>query len=329
MHHTPLPFFAPVHRRWRHSIAAWLLAGAAPLAWAATPPEAACLPLAGDLATGVQAERHQAADGTCLQAYAWAPAAGPARGVVVLVHGIRDHAQRYGALAEALAASGIAVVAQDHRGHGHSGGPRQRFDSVEQLMGDLDLAIEQARRQYPGLPLFLFGHSMGGLVVTHYTLAHPGAAAGVVLSGPALRLGADATAGKRFAVQLLGRIWPSLAIQPVDDSLFVREPSAKRAQASDPLIAHDKLPAASALTFLRGIEAYDAAAVRFDAPLLAMHGEADVSTDPEGSRDLVARAASRDKTLRIVPLAMHDLLHEPEAPQLVREIVAWVGQHIR
>lgn len=299
--------------------------GLSPATRAAAASESECRPIAA-LPAGVQAERHAAADGTCLQAFDWAPAGGQARAVLVVVHGIRDHALRYDALAGALAAERIAVVAQDHRGHGHSGGPRQRFDSVEQLMADVDLAIARARRLHPGVPLFLFGHSLGGLVVTHHALAHPGQAAGVVLSGPALKLGADATAGKRLAVQVLGRIWPSLEIQPVDDSQFVRDPQAKRAQAEDPLIVHDKLPAGSALAFLRGIEGYEAQAVHFEARLLAMHGEADVSTDPQGSRELVARAASRDKTLRLVPQAMHDLMHEPEAAMLVKEIVAWVSQ---
>lgn len=270
----------------------------------------------------------QAGDGTCLQGYVWQPPEGSVRGVVIVVHGIRDHATRYLALARGLVEQKVAVVAQDHRGHGSSGGARQRFDSIEQVRSDVELGVAEARRRFPGVPVFVFGHSMGGLTAVTMGLATPQAYKGIVLSGPALKLGADATATKKALVHVLGRIWPSLAVQPVDDSLFVREAAAKQAQASDPLIDHSDLPAASALAFLRGIEALQSRLGEFAVPLLDMHGTADQSTDPAGSRELVARAASADKTLREVSGAAHDLLHEPEADQLVREIVAWVVKRL-
>jgi len=276
----------------------------------------------------LQTLRNTAADGTCLQGYMWTPKEGRPRGVVVVVHGIRDHASRYQALTEALANQQIAVVAQDHRGHGNSGGARQRFDSVEQLVADVHLAVEESKRRYRDVPVFVFGHSMGGLTGVHYALAYPKALKGVVLSGPALKLGDDATAGKRIVVRVLGRIWPSLAIQKVDDSVFVRTDAAKRAQAGDPLIFHDDLPAASVLTFLQGIESAQERFERYATPLLALHGAADRSTDPQGSRDLVERAGVKDKSLRLVPEAAHDLLHEPEAPILIKEIVAWIADRL-
>ncbi len=303
-----------------------------PLALALTVPHAAADPLACAAAQAAnlvpQATQVQAADATCLQRYVWQPAAGPVRGVVVIVHGIRDHALRYGALAEALSAQRIAVVAQDHRGHGRSGGERQRFDSVEQLMGDVDAGVQYARRSFPGVPVFMFGHSMGGLVTVHYALANPQALKGVVLSGPALKLGAEATTAKRIAVQVFARVWPSLPLQEVDDTLFVRSAPAKAAQAADPLIVHDKLPAASVRVFVEGIESARARFASFSTPVLALHGAADVSTDPQGSRDLVEQAPASDKTLHEVPLAAHDLLHEPEGPELAARIVAWVNQRL-
>jgi len=250
------------------------------------------------------------------------------RGVVVLVHGIRDHAQRYGALAEAMAAHNVAVVAQDYRGHGRSGGARQRFDSVEQLMSDVEISVQNARTRYPGLPIFMFGHSMGGLVATEYALTHPQALKGVILSAPALKLDAEAGGAKLGILKLLAGVWPSLPVQAVDDSLFVRTAAAKAAQASDPLISHDKLPAASALTFVRGIDRARARFGQFSTPLLVVHGSADVSTDPQGSRELVIQAKVSDKTMREVPGAAHDLLHEPEAGELIREIAAWVTKRL-
>jgi pimeloyl-ACP methyl ester carboxylesterase len=100
--------------------------------------------------------------------------------VVVITHGIRDHALRYGAFARQLNAQGYAVYAQDLRGHAHSGGQRQRFDSMAQLVADTDLVVEAATRAHPGTPVFAFGHSVGGLVTTQYALAHGGKLKGVV-----------------------------------------------------------------------------------------------------------------------------------------------------
>lgn len=112
------------------------------------------------LPTGAfQAYRTNAADGNCLQGYAWAPTEGAPRAVLVVVHGLGDHARRYGALAQALNAQGVAVLAQDHRGHAGSGGARQRIDSVEQAAADVELALREAARRWPGAPLVLHGHS--------------------------------------------------------------------------------------------------------------------------------------------------------------------------
>jgi alpha-beta hydrolase superfamily lysophospholipase len=271
--------------------------------------------------------RVRSADGLCLQGYAWAPA-GPPRGAVVVVHGIRHHATRYGALAEALAADGLLVVAQDHRGHGRSGGKRQRFDAIADLEGDVDLAVARARAEAPGVPLFLYGHSLGGLVATTWALDHRDALAGLVLSGPALRLPPDLSPGTVRAAKAVAAIAPGLRAQPVDDTVFVRDPAEKQALASDPLVDHFDLPAASAAAAVRGIERVESAMEQVTAPLLAMHGTADLATNVEGSRALVARAASADKTLKLWDGLAHDLLHEPERTEVVAVVTAWIDARL-
>jgi lysophospholipase len=266
----------------------------------------------------------QASDGTCLQAYEWKPASGQVMGSVVIVHGIRDHASRYAALAEALTARGLVVYAQDMRGHGDSGGDRQRFDSLPQLVEDTDLAVEQARKLNPGVPVFVYGHSLGGLISTHYALAHGDKLRGLVLSGPALKLFPSVSDGQKGAARFFSAILPGLPAQSVDDTEFVREEAAKKELAADPLVWHDNLPARSAAAALDGIDDVQKRMGDLKVPVLILHGSADKATNPEGSRELSTRAASTDKTLKIYDGVFHDLMHEPEHNQITGDVVGWI-----
>ena len=270
--------------------------------------------------------RVQAADGNCLQGYVWAPADGAVRAAVVVVHGIHDHARRYAALAQALNASGVAVLAQDHRGHAASGGARQRIDSVEQAADDVGLALAEAGRRYPGVPLFVHGHSLGGLVAAHVTANAAQPLAGAIISSAALKLPASAGAGQVRVVKLLSSLAPTLPLEPIDETRFVRDAAARAALAADPLIAREKVPARTIATVLGGIESLQPRMAGITTPLLVLHGSADQVTEVDGSRELVARAGSPDKSLKVFDGALHDLLNEPERSAVTQEIVAFVGQ---
>jgi acylglycerol lipase len=268
--------------------------------------------------------RVQAANETCLQAFEWKEPETPVRGAVVIVHGFRDHASRYSALAEALTGQGLAVYAQDHRGHGYSGGPRQRFDSIEEMVSDIQLAVAEAKKRNPGVPVFLYGHSMGGLVSTYYALEHGEQLRGVVLSGAALKLQPSVTGGQKVAARLFGTVTPGLSAQPIDDTEFNREPAAQKELAEDPLVDHSNLPARTAKAVLTAIENLEGRMEEVKVPLLILHGLADKATPVEGSKDLAARARSTDKTLRLYENAYHDLLHEPERDAIISEVTTWI-----
>jgi acylglycerol lipase len=279
---------------------------------------------------GVASYRVMAADGNCLQGYEWKPSVAPVRAVAVLVHGIHDHPGRYAALARALNERGVAVYAQDHRGHGASGGARQRVDSVAQLAGDVELALREATRRNTGVPVFLYGHSMGGLVVAHIA-AQPAAKdagrpalAGVVLSSAALVLPASAGGAAQAVVGTLSRLAPGLPLEAVDPAQVVREPSARAALARDPMIQREKVPARTIATILGGVVELQALMPAITAPLLILHGGADRVTEPAGSRLLAQRAGSADKKLVLYDAALHSLLQEPEGAAVQTEIVAFV-----
>lgn len=280
----------------------------------------------GGLPTGTcTSYRVTASDGNCLQGYVWAPK-GEVRGVVVVVHGLHDHARRYASLASALGGAGLAVVVQDHRGHGGSGGAPQRLDSVDQLLGDVQAAVTEAQRRFAGAPVVLHGHSMGGMVAAQYAARHGQDLAGAVLSSAALVLPASVSGGEVRIVAALSGLAPGLGVEALDEARVVRDPTARTEMLNDPLLNREKLPARTVSTLLDGVVDLQPRLPEIRLPLLVLHGEADMLTDPAGSKLAHARAASGDKTLRLVPLALHDLLHEPEGPMVAGEIAAFASR---
>jgi acylglycerol lipase len=263
------------------------------------------------------------ADGLKLAGRSWLPSGTP-RGSVVVVHGLKDHGARYEYLAAALQDRGFAIYAFDLRGHGRSEGPRAWVPRFEEYLEDLDRVLAEVRRRQPTGPLFLFGHSMGGAIVTLYAIDHRPMIAGVVLSAPALRRPASVSSGTAAFTKFLSVVAPHLGVFRLPNGQFSRDPSVVAAMASDPLIYQPPAPARTAGELLKAIDRIRRRAPEFTVPLLALHGSADLLTHPEGSRALVANARSTDKALRIFPNLYHDLLHEPEREKVRMEIVGWL-----
>jgi acylglycerol lipase len=289
-------------------------------------PETACLDATSSSdETALQTYTATAADGVCLRAFAWKPTKSPIRGVVVITHGIRDYALRYDAFAKQLTAQGYAVYAQDLRGHAHSGGQRQRFDSMAQLVADTDLVVEAAKRAYPDAPVFAFGHSLGGLVTTAYALAYGDKLKGVVLSGAALQRPKSVGDFAAGAAKVVGAVGPGLKIVKVDDSEFSRDPEVMARLAKDPLVTHDNLPAATAAASIKGMAEVQARAAELRMPFLVMYGLDDKVNPTEGSDMLIQGISSSDKSLKTYPKVYHDMLHEPERDQIAADVIAWLN----
>jgi alpha-beta hydrolase superfamily lysophospholipase len=265
----------------------------------------------------------KSSDGTALFVQAWRPEA-RARAVVIVVHGLKDHSTRYDALAKALVEKGIAVHALDLKGHGRSAGARALVPSWPEHLADLDGMLARAVLRERTPVVFLFGHSMGGALVASYALTRKVDLAGVIISAGALKL--DASQAQVDGAKLLDSIDEGSCVDPIDLDEFSRDPAVVEATRADPLVHDDCLPARTGLEMVRASRFIMLHAADFDAPLLALHGDADEATDPDGSRELVARARSRDKRLRIYPGLYHDLVHEPEAPRVIADIVSWVDK---
>lgn len=264
--------------------------------------------------------------GLALFAQSWRPVAGaPVRGVVALHHGLADHSTRYSALAERLARAGYVVWGLDMRGHGRSAGPRVHMPSIDLMLGDLAAFLEVVRRRDPDRPLFLYGHSIGGLIVTLYAIERQPALAGLIVAAPGIAF--EAPPIQAAVIQLVHRLNPRAPILETPHDDFAAEASVARELDRDPLVAQHKGPAMTARSAIDAVSRVWARPEALRVPLLVLHGDVDKLTAPSGSRDLVARAGSRDKMLRLYPGVHHDMFHDPKTPEITAELQAWLDAH--
>jgi alpha-beta hydrolase superfamily lysophospholipase len=253
------------------------------------------------------------------------PAAGMLRAAVVISHGGGEHSGRYAYVAAALNAAGYAVWALDHRGHGRSGGPRVRFDSVDPLAADLRRMIAIAAEAAPVRKPFLLAHSMGAAVGLRYACDHQEELSGLVLTGALAAL--DQKPPTRVAARMVACVAPGRGIFKVDPETVSRDPAVVAAYEADPLNFHGSFPAATIVALERAGASFPGRLPALTLPLLILHGADDRLTPPSGSRLVDALASSEDKTLRLYPGLRHEILNEPERDEIIAEIVAWLDAH--
>lgn len=261
------------------------------------------------------------ADGVTLQVRHW-PARGTPRGAVALVHGFKSHSGYFAWAAAQLAARGFAVHAVDLRGRGGSEGPRFRVARVEEYLADVATLLAHLRAHEGALPVFLLGHSAGGVIASLYALDHPGELAGFICESFAFRVPAPAPV--LALTKLLARVVPGLPVLKLPNRHYSRDPAAVAAMDADPLIAGEVQPAVTVAAMLRGNERLERGFPRITLPLLILHGTTDQVTLAEGSRRFHAAAGAADRTLRLYEGYAHDLLNDVGRERVLREIVEWI-----
>ncbi|HEX5144175.1 MAG TPA: alpha/beta hydrolase [Mycobacterium sp.] len=257
----------------------------------------------------------------------WVPAV-PPRAVVVLSHGLGEHAGRYHHVARRFAGAGLVTYALDHRGHGRSGGKRVRLKDMSEYTGDFGTLVGIADREYPGLPKIVLGHSMGGGIVFAYAAEHPADYDVVVLSGPAVAANEDVSPLMAVVGKVLGRLAPGAPVQQLDANAVSRDPAVVAAYKSDPLVWHGKVPAGIARALLCVGETMPQRARTLSKPLLVVHGSEDHLISPEGSKRLVECVSSEDVHLKIYPGLYHEVFNEPEKDRVLDDVVAWIEARI-
>ena len=261
-------------------------------------------------------------DGTQLHTQHWAPSGAP-EAIVLLVHGYAEHCNRYGGVARTFVTQNVRVHTYDQRGYGRSGGPRAYVDAFDTYLDDLGQVLQTVRSQAPDRPLFLFGHSMGGLVALKYVLDRGPSLRGLMLSAPALEINPDLAPILRRAAQLLGRLWPTLPTTRSPGDAISRDPAV--VADADPLNYHGRVLARTGAEMLRAGADTRPRLHTLQTPFLVLHGTADSLTNPDWSQKLYERAAASDKTLRLYEGLYHETFHEPEKEEVLSDLSDWLS----
>ena len=264
----------------------------------------------------------KASDGTALQYYEQTTE--NARAVVCLVHGMGEHTGRYGHVADFLNSKGFHVLGFDQRGHGRSEGKRGHAPSYDLLLESVSRLVETAATRHPGLPLFLYGHSMGGNLVLNYAIRNGKGIHAVIASSPYLRLAFEPPKWKTGLASLVKNILPGLQ-QPtgLDASMLSHDASVVNAYINDPLV-HDKITPSFFLSVHEAGEWALLHAAELKVPALVFHGDADKITSASASEEFVRRSQGKAE-LKLFADLYHETHNELEKEIVLDHVAGWMA----
>ncbi len=251
----------------------------------------------------------------------WLPDSG-IQGLVFLLHGLADHGGRFSYVAEFFTRIGFAFIAPDLRGNGYSDGKRGHFDSFQQVMDDIDLLFQEAIEKYPGIPVFIYGQSMGGNLALNYGIRCNPAITGMISSSPWLRLSNPPPAIISSIGTVIGNIFPSFAIpNGINADDLCRDKNISNAYRNDPLV-HGKISLSTFKIITRSGEWAIQNAAKINTPILLMHGTADRITSIDASRQFADGNSSCE--FKTWEGFYHELHNEPERDEVIQFILNWV-----
>ena len=247
------------------------------------------------------------------------------KAVVLLVHGLGEHCQRYEPICRDLNQADYVVSSMDLPNHGRSDGVKGHVDSFSVFQNAVLGLYLKIKDAYPAHPLFILGHSMGGLITARFFIDHQDKFQGAVLSGPAIETVEQPPAWQVKLITVIAKILPKVGITPtVDGAMVSRLPTTVQAYNNDPLINANKLSAKLLVEFSNTMGEVKKSAQVISLPLLIMHGSEDKLTEPKGSQWLYDNVASNDKTIRMYEGLYHEIFNEPEGPAIYQEVVDWL-----
>lgn len=255
----------------------------------------------------------------------WRPTGTP-RASIVIVHGFNSHSGYYRWVAEQFVAHGLAVYALDLRGRGQSEGERFYVEKFADYVNDVATFVALAKAQEPGLPVFMLGHSAGGVVACLYTLEHQAELAGLICESFAHEVPAP-----DFALAVLkgvSHIAPHAHVLKLNNADFSRDPNVVEAMNKDPFIAGESQPAETIAEMVRADERLKQEFPLITLPVLILHGTHDKAAKPSGSQHFYNRAGSTDKTLKLYEGHFHDLLNDIDKEVVMADIQGWLDAHI-
>ncbi len=251
-----------------------------------------------------------------------------ARAVLIIVHGLGEHRGRYRAVTERLNATSIACFTYDQRGHGESPGSRTTIGDFAEFTNDLLTVVKAISVRYPAWPMFLWGHSLGSIVVLSYVLQYPDAIRGGITTGCPLSALPHAVGTFSNALSKLSALLPEIRVgSRLNSALLSHEERVQSAYQHDPLVTHS-VTLELIFEMSRTIKRLKRNAHEIQTPWLAIHGSEDEIAPPKGSRFLIDALGSSDKKLEIVENARHEIHNEKTEQReiFLRLISDWISE---
>ena len=257
----------------------------------------------------------------------WLPE-GESKAILLVAHGIAEHSGRYMNVVNHFVPAGYAVYGIDHIGHGKSDGKRVCVERFQDYTKTLRKYFSMIRGWQPEKPIFLVGHSMGGLISSAYLLEHQDELTGAVLSGPGIKVPDNISNAVIFAGKILSLVMPKAGIIQLDAEGICRDPAVVDAYVNDPLVYTGKITARLGAEMLKTIQHVTGSATKIRLPIMIVQGGSDKLVDPRGAQLLYDSVSSEDKTIKIYDGLYHEVFNEPEHGQVLDDVKVWLESHL-
>lgn len=257
----------------------------------------------------------------------WLPEGEP-KAVLMVVHGLAEHSGRYMNVVEHFVPKGYAVYGLDHIGHGKSEGPRVFLNRFDDFTITLKIFFDMIQAEQPGKPVFIVGHSMGGLISSYYLLDHQDELAGAVLSGAGVKVPSNVSATTVTMGKIFSTLLPKFGILGLDATMVSRDPAVVDAYVNDPLVYTGKTTARLAAEMLGAMQRVSNEAGKITLPVTIVHGGEDKLVDPEASEMLYEKVSSTDKTIKIYEGYYHEVFNDPGYEIVLGDVEAWLEKHL-
>ena len=252
------------------------------------------------------------------------PAADQASAVVLISHGLGEHSGRYEHVAAAFNAAGFHVFALDHLGHGQSPGKRAFVSRFSELTDGVAELRAHIAHEYPSMPVYLVGHSLGGLIAASTVLGAAQDYAGLLMTGPALGVPTPPPAWQVLLLRVFSAVAPGLKALELDANAICRDPAVVDDYIADPLVHHENIPARMVVSLFDEGARVMACARDISLPVLLLHGAEDQLTSASASTEFVDMLASSDKQCTIYEGMYHELFNEPEQEAILKTCCEWI-----
>jgi len=257
----------------------------------------------------------------------WLPEGDP-RAVLLLAHGLAEHCGRYMNLVNHFIPVGYAVYGIDQIGHGKSDGTRVHVLRFEDFTDTLKIFFDMVREWQPEKPVFLVGHSIGGLIGAAYLLEHQAEFSGAVLSGPSVKVPDNISSTTILLGKVFSTLAPKLGLLSLEAEGVSRDPAVVEAYVNDPLVHRGKTTARLAAELLKAMQHVSAEGSGITLPILIIQGGNDRLVDPSGAQVLYRTVSSTDKKIKVYDGLYHEVFNEPEQDQVLGDVEEWLESHL-